>query len=199
MWRLPSQTTKAFRRRGNRSFFSSSAIATVIRPLNDKLVSTPTSPFFNSIVGKINSNNNIINRNFARRPKNHLDDPGEELLEESESTTLRTNEGSIAAWDMEFFGDEQLTTLASSASYNDDDDDDDDEAERAAMRNEEYRKRQEEIQRELESRTGRPWKDPWAISEEQWMSNTRRDDLPDWSPKLVSRISQERVRVHPGE
>lgn len=122
----------------------------------------------------------------------------EELLEENESNDLRANEGNIAAWDMEFFGDDELATSTSSASYNDDDEDDDDE-EQAAMRNKEYREKQEEIQRELDSRTGRPWKDPWAIKEEQWMSNTTHDDLPDWSPKLVSRISQERVRVHPGE
>jgi hypothetical protein len=129
-----------------------------------------------------------------------LDDPAEELLEQNESKAVRANEGSVAAWDMEFFGDNELMTPTSSALNNrDDDDNDDDEEERAAMRNKEYREKQEEIQRELDSRKGRPWKDPWAITEEQWMSNTMFDDVPNWSPELVSRISQERVRVHPGE
>jgi hypothetical protein len=138
-------------------------------------------------------------RHFSRRPKDHLDDPTEEFLEEHESKTLKENEGSVAALDMEFFGDQEM--MAASSGFNDDgyDDDDDDEEERAAKLNEEYRQKQEEIQRELDSRTGRPWQDPWAIKEEQWMSNATYDDLPDWTPEQVSRISQERVQVHPGE
>lgn len=129
-----------------------------------------------------------------------MDDPTEELLEENESKALKDGEGTVASWDMEFFGDDLLTSSASAGSYGDDDnEDDDEEEERAARMNEEFRQKQEEIQRELDSRTGRPWQDPWAIKEEQWMSNTTFDDLPDWSPEQVSRISQERVQVHPGE
>jgi hypothetical protein len=63
---------------------------------------------------------------------------------------------------------------------------------------EEYRRKQEAIQKELDSRTGLVWSDPWEVSEEQWMSSTTIDDLPDWSPEYVSRISQERVKIHPG-
>jgi hypothetical protein len=63
---------------------------------------------------------------------------------------------------------------------------------------EEYRRKQEEIQKELDSRTGLVWTDPWEVSEEQWMSSTTVEDLPDWSPEYVSRISQERVKIHPG-
>lgn len=63
---------------------------------------------------------------------------------------------------------------------------------------EEYRRKQEEIQKELDSRTGLVWTDPWEVSEEQWMSSTTVNDLPDWSPEYVSRISQERVKIHPG-
>ena len=63
---------------------------------------------------------------------------------------------------------------------------------------EEYRRKQEEIQKELDSRTGTVWTDPWEVTEQQWMSSTTVDDLPDWSPEYVSRISQERVKIHPG-
>ena len=83
--------------------------------------------------------------------------------------------------------------------WNDIDVEDDDDEDQQALADEEYRRKQQEIQRELDNRTGRPWTDPWEISEEQWMSNTVLDDLPDWSPEYVSRISQERVKVHPGE
>ena len=133
-------------------------------------------------------------RNFSRRPKAHLDDPQEESLEEKEAQATKENEGSVAAWDMEFLDDR----LAGSddPGYHDNGEDDDEEL--AARLDEAYRQKQEEIQRELDSREGRPWKDPWAIQEEQWMSTAGFDDLPDWSPDRVSRISQERVQILPG-
>jgi hypothetical protein len=119
------------------------------------------------------------------------------MLEERESQANKENEGSVAAvWNMEFFDEQLINANSDDAGYNDGDDD---EEELAARMDEEYRQKQEEIQRELDSREGRPWKDPWAIKEEQWMSTTGFDDLPDWSSDRVSRISQERVQVLPGK
>jgi hypothetical protein len=119
------------------------------------------------------------------------------MLEERESQAKKENEGSVAAvWNMEFFDEQLINANSDDAGYNDGDDD---EEELAARMDEEYRQKQEEIQRELDSREGRPWKDPWAIKEEQWMSTTGFDDLPDWSSDRVSRISQERVQVLPGK
>jgi hypothetical protein len=61
---------------------------------------------------------------------------------------------------------------------------------------ERYRIAQEVINAELDSRTGRPWQDPWHISEEQWMSsNTTQENLADWSPDFVSRVSLERIHI----
>jgi len=61
---------------------------------------------------------------------------------------------------------------------------------------EQYRLQQEKVNDELDSRKGRPWKDPWEISEEQWMaSDTSSESLPDWNPSFVSRISQERLQI----
>eukprot|EP00531_Pseudo-nitzschia_arenysensis_P014833 CAMPEP_0116137488 /NCGR_PEP_ID=MMETSP0329-20121206/12273_1 /TAXON_ID=697910 /ORGANISM="Pseudo-nitzschia arenysensis, Strain B593" /LENGTH=642 /DNA_ID=CAMNT_0003632403 /DNA_START=284 /DNA_END=2212 /DNA_ORIENTATION=+ len=75
-------------------------------------------------------------------------------------------------------------------SYNNDDDDDGEEE------REQYRLQQEKVNDELDNRKGRPWKDPWEISEEQWMaSDTSSENLPDWNPSFVSRISQERLQV----
>ncbi|KAL3926433.1 MAG: hypothetical protein SGARI_005611, partial [Bacillariaceae sp.] len=130
----------------------------------------------------------------------HLDDLNEEMLEEKGSHDSKKSEGTVAAaWDMEFFDDDQLTGTNDDPGYNNNLEGDDEDEELVARMDEEYRQKQEEIQRELDSRTGRPWIDPWAIQEEQWMSTTAFDDLPDWSPDRVSRISQERVQVLPGE
>jgi hypothetical protein len=63
---------------------------------------------------------------------------------------------------------------------------------------EKYRLQQEKVNDELDNRKGRPWRDPWEISEQQWMSSdTSSESLPDWSPTFVSRISLERLQVLP--
>mmetsp|Transcript_49332 Transcript_49332/g.75067 ORF Transcript_49332/g.75067 Transcript_49332/m.75067 type:complete len:663 (-) Transcript_49332:73-2061(-) len=123
-------------------------------------------------------------RNFARRSRTPVAD-----IEDIEQMNLENRSAkTFTAADMEFFNQFADTGF-------DDDDDDDDEAARV---DKDYRRKQEEIQRELDSRTGRPWTDPWEISEEQWMSSaSSMNDLPDWSEEYVSRISQERVKVHP--
>eukprot|EP00980_Cylindrotheca_fusiformis_P019342 scaffold6638_cov127-Cylindrotheca_fusiformis.AAC.26 len=120
-------------------------------------------------------------RYFARRSGGSLEDAEEELREMQDDGKKRMKD--VSAADMEFY-----TNLM---------DDDDEEEDDEATADEEYRLRQQEIQLELDSRTGRVWKDPWEITEEQWMSTATVDDLPEWSPEFVSRVSQERVQIYP--
>mmetsp|Transcript_38700 Transcript_38700/g.93554 ORF Transcript_38700/g.93554 Transcript_38700/m.93554 type:complete len:654 (-) Transcript_38700:146-2107(-) len=122
-------------------------------------------------------------RSFARKLGGDLGDADEELreMQEVEAGKIRAKE--ISATDMEFYS--QLV-----------DDDSDNEDDEDALLTEEYKRKQEAIQQELDSRTGRVWKDPWEISEEQWMSTASYDDLPQWTPEFVSRVSQERVNIH---
>ncbi|CAJ1936267.1 unnamed protein product [Cylindrotheca closterium] len=122
-------------------------------------------------------------RSFARKVGGDLGDPDEELreMQEVEAGKIRAKE--ISATDMEFYS--QLV-----------DDDSDDEEDENALLTEEYKRKQVAIQQELDSRTGRVWKDPWEISEERWMSTATFDDLPKWTPEFVSRVSQERVQIH---
>jgi len=63
---------------------------------------------------------------------------------------------------------------------------------------EEQEKRKQMLD-ELDQRKGRGWSDPWEITDENWMQRRVLEDLPDWTPALCSRISVERVKVHPGE
>ena len=119
-------------------------------------------------------------RLFSRRILGDLDEPEDlELL--GEKNVSKTPSAS----DMEFYS--QLA----------DDYDDEQDEDNSAVTDAAYRRKQEEIQRELDSRTGRPWTDPWEITQEQWMSTQTADDLPNWSPEFVSRISQERVQLCP--
>lgn len=99
----------------------------------------------------------------------------------------------FSAADMEFFDNKRFDDY-----LGDDDDEEDENADDEYLKEEAYRRRQEEIKQELDKRTGRIWTDPWQITEEEWMSSISPDDLPDWSPDFVSRISQERVKLHPG-
>jgi hypothetical protein len=100
--------------------------------------------------------------------------------------------------DMKMNPDSQKARLFSASGMEFYDELADEEVDDADEQDEEYRRKQEEIQKELDSRTGLVWTDPWEVSEEQWMSSATFDDLPDWSPEYVSRISQERVKIHPG-
>lgn len=124
-------------------------------------------------------------RQFSSRLGGSLGDADEELREMEELDAGKKRAKTVSAADMEFYN--QMM-----------EEDSDDEESDEAIANEEFRRKQEEIQRELDTRTGRPWKDPWEITEEQWMSTATLDDLPSWSPEFVSRISQERVKLHPG-
>lgn len=125
-------------------------------------------------------------RSFSRKSRGSLGDPDEELLEYQASDEEKKLARNLSASEMEFFSS-QL------GGDSDDEDDEEDEAKADA----EYRRKQQEIHRELDARTGRGWTDPWEITQEQWMSTRLADDIVDWSPEFVSRISQERVKVHP--
>lgn len=59
--------------------------------------------------------------------------------------------------------------------------------------------RRQAIRDEIDSRKGRLWSDPMEITDEDWASGKKLDDLPDWSKELCSRVSLERIRVHRGE
>jgi len=122
-------------------------------------------------------------RSFARKLGGGLGDTDEELREIKEIEAGKTRAKESSATDLEFYS--QLV-----------DDDSDDEGDDDVLLSEEYKRKQEAIQQELDSRTGRVWQDPWEISEEQWMSTATFDDLPDWTPEFVSRVSQERVQIH---
>lgn len=45
----------------------------------------------------------------------------------------------------------------------------------------------------------RLWSDNLEISEEEFSTKWSFEDIPDWSPDFVSRISKERVQLHEGE
>jgi hypothetical protein len=76
------------------------------------------------------------------------------------------------------------------ADFEDDEDEEDDEKEAEL--------RQQQVRDELDGRKGRGWSDPWEITDEDFMQRRVLDDLPDWTPGLCSRISLERVKIHPG-
>ena len=129
--------------------------------------------------GSIRPSAPTASRFFSRRAP----DPDE--IEISLHSDKNNKGAMLSAADMEFFNHESGFDL--------DDEDEEEETDLA-----EYRRKQEAIQKELDTRTGRPWTDEWEISEEQWMASTNFKDLPDWSPDQVSRVSQERVQIYPG-
>lgn len=66
----------------------------------------------------------------------------------------------------------------------------------AAPEDDQDEARRQAIRLELDKKTGRGWTDPWDL-DELMDSRMEYDDLPDWSPDLVSRTSQERLKVQP--
>jgi len=87
--------------------------------------------------------------------------------------------------DMDFY--DPLTVNYYPSQEDHDEEEDLEEAKRQAIRD------------ELDTRSGRLWKDRWELTDEDWSSGRSYDDLPSWSEELCSRVSRERVRVHPGE
>jgi hypothetical protein len=144
-----------------------------------------------AIASAHNNNHRVTVRSFANKSfGGGLDDDDPNNMDIDINPVPKR---SFSAADMEFFNNLELDP------YYDDDDGDDDSPEEMEKKEEDaYRRRQEEIQRELDTRTGRTWTDPWQITDEDWMATTKPDDVPVWSPEFVSRISQERVKVHPG-
>lgn len=59
--------------------------------------------------------------------------------------------------------------------------------------------RRQKIRDELDTRTGRLWTDEWEITDEEWSTKRTSADLPDWTPDMCSRISLERIKIHPGK
>mmetsp|Transcript_15278 Transcript_15278/g.21288 ORF Transcript_15278/g.21288 Transcript_15278/m.21288 type:complete len:675 (+) Transcript_15278:72-2096(+) len=114
-------------------------------------------------------------RNGSKYPPPSDDDDSPESVERSAMNS---------ADDMEFF-DPTAFEL-----------DEDEETEEEILEREKEEKRQK-IRDELDKRTGRLWSDPWEITVDEWSTKRVADDLPDWTPELTSRISNERVKVHP--
>ena len=54
------------------------------------------------------------------------------------------------------------------------------------------------VRDEIDSRKGRLWTDRWELTDDDWASGKVLDDLPDWTEEICSRVSRERVQVHPG-
>ena len=64
---------------------------------------------------------------------------------------------------------------------------------RATQEAAESQKRAEQKE-EMDHKTGRGWTDPWEM-EDVYASSDTYDDLPDWAPSFVSKMSQERVQI----
>ncbi len=101
--------------------------------------------------------------------------------------------------DMEFYDDSNLSSSsASSPSLDSIYDSTPRKTSRELEEEKDYERRQA-IRDEIDSRTGRLWEDPWALTDEDWSSGKTLDDLPEWTEQICSRISKERVKVHPGK
>lgn len=59
--------------------------------------------------------------------------------------------------------------------------------------------RRKAIRDEINSRTGRLWTDRLELTDDDWAAGKALDDLPDWTEEICSRVSRERVQVHPGK
>lgn len=110
---------------------------------------------------------------------------GDVLDEELPSPDLDDVQDLKTSEDMDFY--DPLTV-----NYYPEQEDEDDEKEVEEAR-------RQAIREELDSRSGRLWKDRWELTDEDWSSGKSYDDLPNWTEELCSRVSRERVRVHDGE
>ncbi len=80
---------------------------------------------------------------------------------------------------------------SAAAKESDDDEgyDDDDEGELS------YSEKQYQMRQALLEQRGRLWSDPIEITEEDFSKSVWWDDIPDWTPDMVSSTSLERVKV----
>lgn len=118
-------------------------------------------------------------RNFSKGglAQFDMDDDDDDMVEMEEIADLKSAE------DMDFYDsttDDFGLTMA-----------DIQEAEKAE-------KERQAIRAEIDSRKGRLWKDRLELKDADWASGRSLDDLPDWSEVICSRVSLERVQVHPG-
>lgn len=114
--------------------------------------------------------------------------------EPDEPQQPQVNQPALSPDDMEFYQDD----LAEFIAVDNEEERLANEAERLAAE-EKRRQQQQAIRDELDSRQGRLWSDPWELKEEDWSTPTKFDDLPEWDPSITSRISLERVKLHPGK
>lgn len=170
-----------------------SCLRTARRLANVKVSSQPTSALrvVPSTSFHRNKSDDFTSKRYFSKPRVEHDDffmdnePDDDFFMDDDGDNLKTG---LTAPDMEFFefeDDEYFTTGEEK--------EDQDEAEAQEM------EKNELIQNELDLRKGRLWEDPYEITDEDWSSGLTQDDLPDWSRDLCSRISKERVKVHPSE
>jgi len=94
------------------------------------------------------------------------------------------------------------STASSTSSLFDDVDGESQEEEEERRRQQQLRK-DEAVRDALDRKTGRLWSDPWDLEEVLSVpasdpgGGSSYDDLPEWSPDMVSRVSQERLRIFP--
>lgn len=55
------------------------------------------------------------------------------------------------------------------------------------------------VRDKLDTKTGRLWEDRLEFTDEDWSTGKSFEDLADWSEEICSRVSRDRVKVHPGE
>jgi len=108
-------------------------------------------------------------------------------------------EDMLTSEDMEFY--DPLTDDFFPTSSNTGDDTEYGSGGSSTIEDEEYEEkemaRRKAISDELDSRKGRLWEDYYEITDEDWSSGKSFYDLPDWTEKICSRISKERVKIHP--
>lgn len=126
---------------------------------------------------------------WSRQQQRLFAGKGGDFFDDYDDVIHATSTGkSYTADDMEFF--DELNRADFEDSYDQDQDQSDEEEEELEQR--------QQVRDELDQRKGRGWSDPWEITDEDFMQRRFLDDLPDWTPGLCSRISMDRVKIHPG-
>ena len=133
-----------------------------------------------------NNHNNHSNNKWKNRPTARFmsNIPPNSINENDDK-----DEHLLTATDMEFYdslSDDYFSSLE------DNNKEDEEEEERDAAR-------RQAIRDEIDSRKGRLWEDPWEVTDEDWSSGKTYFDLPDWTEEICSRVSLERVKIHPGK
>lgn len=130
-------------------------------------------------------------KRFFSKRREERDYPLESLDEDDFFISDSDLSSSFRPEDMEFYDREDLFASEEGVEKEEESEEDLEEKEAKEM------EARDEIQRELDSRTGRLWQDPYEIKDEDYGSALTLDELPSWSTELCSRVSKERVKVHP--